>query len=136
MESPPMPENFWAKDFSITEYFAVEHRFLNRSYSVLKKHLHKRDAMILSLVQKYVDLQYRLSKMEQLEIEKETLMESRTLLNKVGLSSIDPMPVIVLFENEFRSYIANKELFTQLLEAVGFKRRSKKPPALYSPPSR
>ena len=133
MESPPLPENFWTEEFAMVDFFRMQHQYLNKAYKQLKKRLPSKDPIVVDLVQKYVDLQFRLGRLEQLEIEKQILEESREILDKVGLPSVDPVPVERALFEQVTSFLFHRMILTDALEAKGLKNKKKQPKKLYSP---
>ena len=132
MESPPLPDNFWTEEFSIVDFFRMQHQYLNKAYKQLKKRLPSKDPSVVDLVQKYVDLQFRLGRLEQLEIEKQILDDSRELLDKVGLPSMDPVPVERALFGQVTEFLLHRMILMDALEANGLKNK-KQPKKLYSP---
>ena len=138
MESPPLAANFFTNDFKVVDFLMVQRDYLKRALTVLKKRLPKEgtcsDPVIVDLVKRYVDLQFRLSRLEQLQLEKKMLMDSKILMDKVGLPAVDPTIFTQAFQDKFSEFIMHRILFMDNLEKYGLKKKKLPPKKLYSPP--
>ena len=140
MESPPLPEEFFSNNFKTIDFLMMQRDYLRRALLVLKKRLPKEgtcsDPAIVHLVQQHVDLQYRLNRIEQIQLEKKTLLDSKVLLEKVGLPAIDPLPINRMLEDKFIEFMTHRVLFMDEMEKHGLKKKKSPPKRVYSPPSR
>lgn len=137
MESPPLPENYWTDEFSMVDFFQMQHQYLSKAYRQVKKRLPKTgqttDPVVMDLVGKYVDLQFRLGRLEQLEIERQILEDSRELMDKVGLPSMSPIPIEHAMRTQVMEYLLHQMFLMDRMEECGLKKKKSPPPKLYSP---